>query len=378
MTHMQARISCLAEALEHFGFMQERPPDAVRERMRDLGDEAIDPRTVMLYSDRQYERASRADALLTPFERVPEKRFDPDETIGWTFGWSLTGKRTRLIPSDLCWMTDAETRDSSFCMPDANGCAAGNCLEEALLQGLYELVERDAVAIWWYNRIRRQQVDLNAFGDSAVKAICEHHRSVLKRDMHVLDITPDLGIPVFAAISRRRDSTRPESVFSFGCHADPRLALRRAVTEMCQCMVWWKQFLTTPDNPEPWQSARRVASPAIESWIRRVPADQQAHLIPSMHMPARRPADFGAGCFGNLSEEISWCVERLATAGIEVVAVDATRPDLDIALVRVFAPGLRHFWRRLAAGRLYDVPVALGWRDTARTEEEMNPISMFL
>jgi ribosomal protein S12 methylthiotransferase accessory factor len=40
----------------------------------------------------------------------------------------------------------------------------------------------------------------------------------------------------------------------------------------------------------------------------------------------------------------------------------------------VIVPGMRHFYRRFAPGRLYDVPVKLGWRDRATPESELNPI----
>jgi oxazoline/thiazoline synthase len=40
-------------------------------------------------------------------------------------------------------------------------------------------------------------------------------------------------------------------------------------------------------------------------------------------------------------------------------------------------PGMRHFWRRLGAGRLYDVPVRLGWLDRPAREDELNPRSVF-
>jgi len=44
----------------------------------------------------------------------------------------------------------------------------------------------------------------------------------------------------------------------------------------------------------------------------------------------------------------------------------------------VIVPGLRHFWARFAPGRLYDVPVQLGWLPQPLAEEELNPIPMFL
>ena len=52
---------------------------------------------------------------------------------------------------------------------DSNGCAAGNTLEEAIVQGFLELVERDAYAIWWYNRLQRAEVDLDQFDDSYIR-----------------------------------------------------------------------------------------------------------------------------------------------------------------------------------------------------------------
>jgi ribosomal protein S12 methylthiotransferase accessory factor len=47
-------------------------------------------------------------------------------------------------------------------------------------------------------------------------------------------------------------------------------------------------------------------------------------------------------------------------------------------VAKVFVPGLRHFWTRFAAGRLYDVPVKLGYLDVPLTEQQLNPVAMFL
>jgi ribosomal protein S12 methylthiotransferase accessory factor len=41
------------------------------------------------------------------------------------------------------------------------------------------------------------------------------------------------------------------------------------------------------------------------------------------------------------------------------------------------APGIRHFWRRTAPGRLYDVPVQLGWQDAPTEWDDLNPMAMF-
>ena len=62
---------------------------------------------------------------------------------------------------------------------------------------------------------------------------------------------------------------------------------------------------------------------------------------------------------------------RLARAGHEVAVFDLTRPDIAFPVVRVVSPGLRDKARRLGPGRLYDVPVRMGWLRTSRIESEM-------
>jgi ribosomal protein S12 methylthiotransferase accessory factor len=82
-----------------------------------------------------------------------------------------------------------------------------------------------------------------------------------------------------------------------------------------------------------------------------------------------------------VKQNIDVCLARLAQFGHEVLMVDLTRPqlrDLGLHVVKVIVPGLRHFWARFGPGRLYDVPVALGWRDTPIDEADLNPIPMFL
>jgi ribosomal protein S12 methylthiotransferase accessory factor len=63
---------------------------------------------------------------------------------------------------------------------------------------------------------------------------------------------------------------------------------------------------------------------------------------------------------------------------LETLVLNQTRPDLGMQAVRVVVPGLRHFWAQFAPGRLYTVPVKLGWLQTAIAEEHLNPVAMFL
>jgi len=63
---------------------------------------------------------------------------------------------------------------------------------------------------------------------------------------------------------------------------------------------------------------------------------------------------------------------------MEMLVLDQTRPDIGLRVAKVIVPGMRHMWKRLGTGRLYDVPVSMGWLKEALTEDELNPFPMWM
>lgn len=122
-------------------------------------------------------------------------------------------------------------------MNSSNGCALGNTFSEAVLQGFFELVERDAVATWWYyNRLLRPVVNLESFGQPYLLQLVEHYLRTCNRKIWALDISSDLGIPVFVVLSSFLESPKDVIFFGFCCHLDAHIALQRAFTEMNQML----------------------------------------------------------------------------------------------------------------------------------------------
>jgi len=100
-----------------------------------------------------------------------------------------------------------------------------------------------------------------------------------------------------------------------------------------------------------------------------------ADLVVCTH--AARPAAVQPGAtFSRLDtrEQVAACVHTAERAGLDFLVLDQTRPDIGVPVARVIVPGMRHFYRRFAPGRLYDVPVKLGWCDRPTPESELNPI----
>jgi ribosomal protein S12 methylthiotransferase accessory factor len=100
---------------------------------------------------------------------------------------------------------------------------------------------------------------------------------------------------------------------------------------------------------------------------------EHAYLVPSDSRAVQ--GELGA-TFARLDtrEQVSACVDVARRAGLDFLVLDQTRPDIEAPVVRVIVPGLRHFYRRFAPGRLYDVPVKLGWRTNPIAESELNPL----
>ena len=105
--------------------------------------------------------------------------------------------------------------------------------EEAIVQGFLELVERDAYAIWWYNRSQRTELDLGQFDDSYVRDL-KTQLAETGRRLWVLDITSDLGIPSYVAMSHATQNGQEFVEYGSGSHFDPRIALLRTLTEVNQ------------------------------------------------------------------------------------------------------------------------------------------------
>ena len=113
------------------------------------------------------------------------------------------------------------------------------------------------------------------------------------------------------------------------------------------------------------------------SWLREANLDNQPYLKPDDTVPARKLSDYRQPFYNDLLADIEHCRAIVEGLGLEMLVLDQTRPDIGMPAAKVIVPGLRHFWARFAPGRLYDVPVKLGWLKVPKTEAELNPIPMF-
>ncbi|MCY4060276.1 MAG: TOMM precursor leader peptide-binding protein, partial [Gammaproteobacteria bacterium] len=364
-TREQSEVSALCEAVERHSGAFHGDEIRTRKRFAEFAKgEAVHPNDAQLFSESQLDNATSINTKGHPYNIVPP-RLDPHAEIDWTPVWSLTNERHCYLPTSMLYSMAAEQRGPGDLVADSNGCAAGNTLEEAILQGFYELVERDAFAIWWYNRLKVPAMDLASFDDEYLASAAGHYAGY-DRDLWMLDVTSDVGIPTFVAVSRRPDAPTEDIIYGAGAHADPRVAALRAICELNQCLTW----LPRPGNSD---GRPMIDDPMALWWWRTARLADCSWLAPSADEPLRKASNCPAIESTDTREDVEYCRGLVEARGMEFLVLDQTRPDVGMPVVRVIVPGMRHFWARFAPGRLYDVPVGMGLREYPVAEADLNP-----
>jgi oxazoline/thiazoline synthase len=370
-TESQAQASAFCEAIERYSGSFEGDEIKHQNSYRNLGELAIHPNHCMQFSPTQYQQRKSWNQNCTGwFQKVPVP-FDEESIIEWTPVWSLTNNTFKYLPTAYCYHGYPQTTQP-MCWADSNGCASGNTLEEAILQGFMEIVERDCVAIWWYNRLQRPSVDLSSFEDPYFLALKAEYSS-LHRDLWVLDITNDFDIPTFVAITCQLDCVVEDIVLGFGTHFDPTVAIGRALTEVNQILP--NVLVTNADGATKYPQAYNPL--AIEWWQTATRANQP-YLCPDERFPPRKKSDYVELWNDDIFADILTCQQIVENLGLEFLVLDQTRPDAGLKVAKTMIPGMRHIWKRLAPGRLYEVPVNLGWLTQPHQESQLNPFPMWM
>lgn len=314
-----------------------------------VADDAVPPNALLLRSARQV--GARGPVALLGLDR--------DRPLAWVAARRLAGPGTRLVPAHLAYYRAPGGPGRA----DSNGCAAGRTLGDAIQRALLELVERDAVALWWYHRLRRPAIPVARTRDPLVRRLLAW-LDARGRDAWALDLTSDLGIPVVVAVSVLRGGTRPRPLLGFGARLDRATAVRRAFVELAQA-----EAIVRATDAGRWEQLR-----ADRSWLRHATLEAHPHLVPADGGGARHrlaPDSDGGG------DAVRRVVRRLVRAGLDPLVVEQSRPGDPCRVVRALVPGMRSWWPRFAPGRLFDAPVTAGWCDRTGDESSLNPFAIW-
>ena len=214
-----------------------------------------------------------------------------------------------------------------YLIEEYNGAAAGNCLEEAVLQGLGEVVERHVGSVISHERRPTPAIDPESVADPVARdLLAKFRRNGIV--LHLRDFSLDTGIPTVAALAYDPATfpTDSEIVFAAGTTTDPTKSLIRALTEVAQLAGDFHR-----------RTSYRPTLPKYKTLEEAAYLMAPGPLVPLDHLPdLSRP---------NLKEEIDLCLAALSRLGLEVLVVNTTHPALNLPAVYVLIPGT-HFLER--------------------------------
>lgn len=337
-----AEAAALGEAVERY--CADPVPVARRSRWNELAAEgvaAVDPASLALYSDQQYEAPG-----------FPFARFDRDLTVAWTPGFSVPCGEPVLVPSSLVGLGPVGEQPLTH-LPVNAGIAAGTGPEEAVLSALEEVLERHCLATAWEFGTAFAPLPVPPWLTGVLGGAAS------AQECFVWSVPNEFGLPVAAVLLR----DRRDGVLGMGTALRPRTdaAVAKAAAEAvvsCQAARRLSEeremaalFEEHPDTVlRPWRAERDYVR-AYRSDLRDL-VDVSCHV--QYHLDPRVWPELSAAlASGTLPE--GWSASRetadrsaypdiVRERGYRAVAVDLTTPDVascGLAVARVVVPGLR-------------------------------------
>ena len=306
-TPSQSEASAVMELAERFSFFSfwKNPRNFRLDTYKNVKKEAISFEAI---ARSVHDDSGELDRAREIFEDLPLK---------WTLGCNMTKDREMLIPFD--WF---------FAINEFNGPSAGNCVEEAMSQGICELVERHVSSIISREKKNVPAIDLNTVTDTLTCELIEKYR---KADIQLFasDFSLNTGIPSVGVLAYD-PTTFPEKseiVWTAGTTPDPQKSLSRALTEVAQ--------LAGDFN----SGSNYVASglPKFQDL-----AEADFILNPETTVPISSLPNLAND---NIKVEVENCIGALDVMDMELFAIDVMHPHLQIPAFYSIIPGA-HFRER--------------------------------
>jgi ribosomal protein S12 methylthiotransferase accessory factor len=239
--------------------------------------------------------------------------FLQDFPMRWAKARNLTLGRDQWVPIDWFYLIN-----------EYNGPAAGNTVEEAVLQSLCEVVERHVGSIISNDRLATPLIDPGSLRDAAAVELVEKFRARGIR-LFLRDFSLNTGIPTVGALAFD-PSTFPgksEIIFAAGTNSNPEKALCRTLTEIAQLAGDFE--------------SRTTYRPTLPKYVTLEEAAylmEDGDMVPIQSLPNLD--------HDNIRVEIERCAAALSRIGLEVLTVNATHPELGVPVVYTMVPGA-HF-----------------------------------
>ncbi|GHO93021.1 SagD family biosynthesis docking scaffold protein [Reticulibacter mediterranei] len=386
----QSKLVAVLEAIERYaGLYPRRKYTVVQASYRQLIQQekaVLDPTTLGLHTQEQYEQHKEH----TCDQIVP---YHHDLTCNWVWGYSFQQRSPLLVPEHCAYYgVPVSEENPHFVFDASNGCALGNCLEEAIFHGILEVVERDAFLLMWYAQLGVPRLDLRSVEDATIRVLVEHIEYRSGYTIHAFDITLDHTIPCICVlgVDEQDREGMPKVYVAAGSHLHPEQALLKALREFAM-------FLAVPRHLDQEQRAEALKLLADASLVQTIDDHPLVYFLPEAferldflyHTPRAHTFQQAFPDFYqypserlDLRDDLECLIDFYGKRGTDIIAIDQTAPEhqqCGLHCVKILMPGLlpmtfgQENRRVTGLERLYQVPFTLGYQDHPLIDAEVNP-----
>jgi YcaO-like protein with predicted kinase domain len=254
--------------------------------------------------------------------------------ISWEEAVNVQNGAPKLVPSDLLWLvTRIKDQALMYVQMGSNGLASGGSVEDAILSGLYECIERDA---WTLNQFLLDSGML--LTRSPLANVSERIETCIRRieaadlRLHLFDITNDYKVPVFSAIILDLSGRCAGTFGGYGCHLDAEIAALRAITEAAQARCCYISGARDDLFRRQFLLMKRMDQAKLNEIFNELPVGP---LL----------SDYRSISFPDVRTELRYLLKLIRGVGISEVFVKEMGSYLDgaVHVVRVFSPQCEPF-----------------------------------
>ena len=317
ITKDHAKASAMMEGFERYSAEKQDSDEVIVANLNEISEKGdyIDPVSLNLPKDFKKESLEAMQ-------------------IEWSLSKDIISGENFYIPTNAVFHPyNHDNQVQSLFKSNTNGLASGNVLEEAILHGMLEVIERDAWSIFELTHKNYAQIDLDSIESETVNDVLEKFESEGIK-IKLMDFTADVKIPTIAA-SADDTVTKDAGLLTLGMgsHLDPEVAILRALTEVAQSRA--TQINGAREDTVRADFAREAGYERMKRINKFYFRDEEEKI---------KLSDIENKSTSSITKDIEIVKNELMANDIEkILYVDLTRPELDVSVVRVIIPEMELF-----------------------------------
>ncbi len=360
----KAKMKALGEALERYCLSVYKREGMIYSAADKLGSKSLDLTTIVAFSPSQLRQ-----------KEFQNFQVHKEDKLWWVKGYSLTDKRSILVPAQLVFVPYVFSNEPCIRLPITTGAAAGTSLAKTILRGINEIVERDAFMIFYLNKLVPPRLNLESARNSQLAGIYQKFKRY-NLELFIFNITTDIPIASIMAVIVDKTGLGPAISVGLKASQNPLEAIIGAIEEAEHTRPWLRDVLSGIDYNKPSNGDEIDLGERGLLW-------SPVKMVSKLDYLLKKSAYFDVVSFINnfhTDFDLNKITNYFRDQNLEIVVVDVTQSLVKkkgFYVVKVIIPKLQPLYltedyKYFGGTRLYEVPVKLGYQQVAKVEQQFN------